>query len=85
MDWARDGALARAGNAYKPRNQHGVYMADLRRHRYCRECSWMASSEEHPREELNALMVEHAIETGHDIESGLIHPDIEPPSRPQLN
>lgn len=60
-------------------------MADPSRHSYCLECSWMASSEEHTLVELNALMVEHAIETGHDIESGLIHPDIEPPSTPQLN
>jgi hypothetical protein len=60
-------------------------MVDPIRHGYCRECSWKASREEHTREELNALMVEHAIETGHDIESGLIHPDIDPPSTPHLN
>jgi predicted small metal-binding protein len=52
---------------------------------YCCECSWAASAEDHPREELNALIVEHAVETGHDIESAFIHPDIDPPSMPLLN
>jgi hypothetical protein len=52
---------------------------------YCCECSWSANAEDHTREELNALIVEHAVETGHDIESALIHPDIDPPSTPLLN
>jgi hypothetical protein len=60
-------------------------MSNLIKYRYCRECSWSASTEEHTREELNALMVEHAITTGHDIDSALIHPAIDPPERPELN
>jgi hypothetical protein len=81
----RDGSPTCAGNGYNHSTKKQIYMTDLSRHSYCLECSWMASSEEHTREELNALMVEHTIETGHDVDSGLIHPAIEPPNTPQLN
>jgi hypothetical protein len=53
--------------------------------RYCCECSWTANTADHTREELNALMVEHAVTTGHDIATARIHPDIDPPHAPQLN
>lgn len=52
---------------------------------YCCECSWTASTEKHTRQELTALMIEHAVETGHDIDSTLIDTELAPPSRPQLN
>jgi hypothetical protein len=60
-------------------------MSNLIKYRYYRECSWSASTEEYTREELNALMVEHAITTGHDVDTAHIHPDIDPPNAPHLN
>lgn len=68
-----------------PKNTCCVWRSTLIKQSYCCECSWTASTEEHTREELNALMVEHAVETGHDIESARIHPGLDPPRRPQLN
>lgn len=66
-------------------NENSHWMSNLVRQVYCLDCSWRASTAEYPREELNALLVEHAIETGHDIDSALIHPDIQPPPKPELN
>jgi hypothetical protein len=60
-------------------------MSNLITYRYCCECSWSINTDEHTREERNALVVEHAIETGHDIDTARIHPGIDPPSMPQLN
>jgi hypothetical protein len=60
-------------------------MSNLITCRYCCECSWTASTADHTREELNALMVEHAVTTGHDIDTASIHPDIDPPRAPHLN
>jgi hypothetical protein len=60
-------------------------MSNVIKYRCCCECSWAVSTEEHTREELNALVVEHAITTGHDVETALIHPDIDPPRKPHLN
>lgn len=43
-------------------------MSHIMRH-YCVECEWAISFENHSRKDLAAQAVEHAIETGHDIES----------------
>ena len=62
-----------------------VDMSNLIRQGYCLECSWRASTADHTREELTDLLVEHAVETGHDVDSGLLHPGMDPPKRPELN
>jgi predicted small metal-binding protein len=36
---------------------------------YCLECDWSASTAEYSRAEVSRRMVDHAVETGHDIES----------------
>lgn len=36
---------------------------------YCVHCDWEVTIEEHSREELSALAIEHACEHGHDIDS----------------
>lgn len=36
---------------------------------YCTECDWTASTATHERQELAGLAIEHAVETGQDIES----------------
>lgn len=36
---------------------------------YCCECEWTASTAEYTIQELSARAVEHAVETGHDIDS----------------
>lgn len=36
---------------------------------YCLDCDWSASREDHDRETLSRLTIEHAVEYGHDIES----------------
>jgi predicted small metal-binding protein len=38
-------------------------------HSYCLHCDWSVSTDEYPRDEVSTRMVQHAIETGHDIES----------------
>jgi predicted transcriptional regulator len=38
---------------------------------YCTECEWAASAEEHSRQELSELAIEHFLDTGHAIESEL--------------
>ncbi|HET7323160.1 MAG TPA: hypothetical protein VFJ06_02385 [Halococcus sp.] len=38
-------------------------------HNYCLDCEWSASLEDHGRETLSRLAIEHAVEYGHDIES----------------
>lgn len=43
-------------------------ISHITRH-YCVDCEWAISLEHHSREELTAQAVEHAVETGHDIES----------------
>ncbi|HET7325084.1 MAG TPA: hypothetical protein VFJ06_12205 [Halococcus sp.] len=37
---------------------------------YCVECGWSASKKDHSTSELATLAVEHAVSTGHDIDSG---------------
>lgn len=36
---------------------------------YCIHCEWSANTEDYTRSELSRAAVEHAVETGHDIES----------------
>ena len=36
---------------------------------YCLECAWSASAVDHTRKQQAALAVEHAVTTGHDIDS----------------
>jgi predicted small metal-binding protein len=36
---------------------------------YCLECDWSVSTTEYPRAEVSRRLVDHAVETGHDIES----------------
>ena len=38
-------------------------------HCYCLHCKWSVSTAEYPRDEVNRRLVNHAVETGHDIES----------------
>jgi hypothetical protein len=38
-------------------------------HSYCLHCNWSVSTDEYSRAEMNTQLVQHAIETGHDIES----------------
>ena len=38
-------------------------------HSYCLHCDWTVSTAEYPRAEVSQRMVNHAVETGHDIES----------------
>jgi hypothetical protein len=37
--------------------------------RYCLECGWRIRSADH--EDPSALMIDHAIATGHDLDSGI--------------
>jgi predicted small metal-binding protein len=46
-------------------------MAPIRRS-YCLDCDWSATSRNRSRQELTSLVVEHATEYGHDIESEII-------------
>lgn len=50
---------------------------------YCCECSWSVSSAEYTRQERNALIIEHALDTGHDIDSTPVRTDLQPPPRPE--
>lgn len=36
---------------------------------YCLECDWTVSTADYPRAEVTRRIVDHAVETGHDIES----------------
>jgi predicted small metal-binding protein len=36
---------------------------------YCLECDWTVSTAAYPRAEVSRRMIDHAVETGHDIES----------------
>ena len=37
--------------------------------KYCTECEWVASGEGYTTAELTEQAIEHAVETGHDIDS----------------
>jgi hypothetical protein len=50
---------------------------------YCLDCEWSARADMVA--DRNEAVVEHALTTGHDIDSALIHPTIDPPKRPELN
>jgi predicted small metal-binding protein len=43
--------------------------AQQRHESYCLECDWSVSTAEYPRAEVSQRLVDHAVETGHDIES----------------
>lgn len=36
---------------------------------YCIECDWQESKKDHSTSELASLAIEHAVDTGHDIDS----------------
>lgn len=52
---------------------------------HCLECSWAVSRDDHTPQELNSLMIDHALATDHDIDSTLVYPDLTPPASPELN
>lgn len=39
---------------------------------YCEDCEWSAGTEARSRRELSALAIDHAIESGHDIDSEVV-------------
>lgn len=60
-------------------------MSTLPKRCYCLECSWSVNSEDYTRQERNSLIVEHAVETGHDIDCTVVHPALQLPDSPDLN
>lgn len=50
---------------------------------YCLECDWAARDDQVA--DRTAAMIEHAVATGHDIESMQLTLALEPPPSPQLN
>jgi predicted small metal-binding protein len=60
-------------------------MSTLVKYSYCLDCSWSASTADHSRQELSSLILEHAVETGHDIDTTSVDPDQMPPDRSDLN
>lgn len=42
------------------------------RHSYCLDCEWSVSTAEYPEQEVSSLVVDHAVETGHDIDSSYL-------------
>jgi hypothetical protein len=42
------------------------------KHSYCLDCGWSVSTAECPSQEISSLIVQHAVEAGHDIDSDYI-------------
>jgi hypothetical protein len=47
-------------------------MTQIKR-RYCLDCEWTASTENHTVKELTSLVIEHAVEHDHDIDSTTVY------------
>jgi hypothetical protein len=64
-----------------PDEEHSAYTVEItvaatadertqqRHYSYCLDCDWTVSTAEYPRADVSRRMVDHATETGHDIES----------------
>jgi predicted small metal-binding protein len=50
---------------------------------YCLDCEWTARDDQMA--DRTAAVVDHAVETGHDIDSVHITPDVNDPNAPQQN
>lgn len=73
-------------------NSEGLYVVLPIKRIYCLDCEWTVSTENHTRQELSTLTIEHAVEYDHDIDSEIIHvdsdmtiPTIEHPDEAKLN
>jgi hypothetical protein len=44
--------------------------------RDCVECAWSVHADEHDAAGLSRLVIDHAVETGHDIETRFVRPHV---------